>query len=210
MTAHPFVPWPPGEVLVLASVSPRRAELLRAIGLPFEVVAPGDVESEQRVPASSAANGPAGYAEHLAGRKALAVSERLPGRLVLGADTIVIQDHCVLEKPRDVAEAAAMLARLAGCRHDVVTAIALGAAGRLVWVGHERTSVTFLPLSAAAIERYVATAEPMDKAGAYGIQGYGAMMVRRVDGCYFNVMGLPLSMLGCALREHLTGREEIE
>lgn len=208
----PFVPWPDGTApLVLASRSPRRAELLRLSGLPFEVQAPPD-EVEAAVNGSPAAlrEGPDRYAENLARVKAGAVSARLPGRLVLGADTIVILDHEVLEKPVDEADACRTLARLAGRRHEVITAIALcGTAGDGVWVGHERTEVEFLPLGESAIARYVATGEPLDKAGAYGIQGYGAMMVRRVFGCYFNVMGLPLALLGRALREVMTGRQEI-
>ncbi len=206
---HPFVPWPAGEVLVLASASPRRAELLRTAGLPYEVVPAPDVEGSLAAAAADVARAdPARYAEDLAQRKALDVSGRRPRRLVLGADTIVVLGGDVLEKPRDAAEAAAMLGRLSGRRHEVITAIAL-CDGQRVWSGHERTAVTFLPLAAAAIARYVATGEPLDKAGAYGIQGYGAMMIRGVEGCYFNVMGLPLALLGAALREHLTGREEI-
>ena len=209
MTAHPFLPWPPGEVLVLASVSPRRAQLLDAVGLPYEVVPAAGVEGPGNGQGCGAAADQALYAEDLAVRKALTVSGRLPERLVLGADTIVVLEGAILEKPSGGSEAAAMLPRLAGRRHTVITAIALGRAGRAVWRGHERTSVTFLPLSRAAIDRYVATGEPMDKAGAYGIQGFGAMMISGVEGCYFNVMGLPLALLGSALREHLTGRREI-
>jgi len=128
----------------------------------------------------------------------------MPGRLVLGADTIVILAGEVLEKPRDAAEARSMLARLAGRRHTVISAIALCGGEHCPWQGHESTAVTFLPLAADTIARYVATGEPMDKAGAYGIQGFGALMVSGVEGCYFNVMGLPLALLGHALREVLT------
>jgi septum formation protein len=203
MTTSPFVPWPVGETLVLASRSPRRAELLQIAGIPFEVrVADGGVE--ERVAADLAARGtePGRYGETLALVKAQAVASSLPGRLVLGADTVVILGGEILEKPVDEADAVRILARLAGQRHVVITAIAL-LGGRAAWVGHERTTVEFLPLDEAAIRRYVATGEPMDKAGAYGIQGFGAMMVRAVDGCYFNVMGLPLALLGKALREVL-------
>jgi septum formation protein len=209
MTRHPFVPWPDGQILVLASASPRRAELLQAVGLPFEMVPAGDVESAVAATQPAGVSDPARYAEDLARRKALAVGGPLPGRLGLGADTIVLLDGDVLEKPRDRAEAAAMLARLSGRRHVVITAIALVRGDQPVWLGHERTAVDFLPLQPAAIERYVDTGEPMDKAGAYGIQGFGAMMVGAVEGCYFNVMGLPLALLGAALREHLGGRREI-
>jgi septum formation protein len=209
MSGHPFVPWPDDEVLVLASASPRRAELLGAAGLPFDVVPADDVEEPSGDCTLTPGADPAVYARDLAVRKARAVSEQQPDRLVLGADTIVILDDSILEKPRDRVEAAAMLSRLSGRRHTVITAIALCRAGHPVWVGHERTEVTFLAISPAAIDRYVATGEPMDKAGAYGIQGFGAMMVSRVDGCYFNVMGLPLALLGSALREHLTRSKEI-
>lgn len=209
MNGHPFVCWPAGEILVLASASPRRAELLRTAGLPFEVVPAGDVEGDGVGIQAAAGRDPARFAEELAGRKALAVAVGRPGRLVLGADTIVLVDGDILEKPRDRADAAVMLSRLSGRRHVVITAIALVRGDRQVWLGHERTAVDFLALSPAAIARYVETGEPMDKAGAYGIQGYGAMMVGGVEGCYFNVMGLPLALLGAALREHLAGRREI-
>jgi septum formation protein len=200
----PFVPWPAGLVLVLASASPRRAELLRTAGIPFEVrPVPGAEVS------GAAGNGdlrgePGRYALALAAAKAEAVSARLPGHLVLGADTIVILDGEILEKPRDDEDARRILGRLAGRRHIVITAVALrGGAAREGWSGWEETVVEFLPLDDGAIARYVATGEPRDKAGAYGIQGYGALMIRRVEGCYFNVMGLPLALLGRALRELL-------
>jgi septum formation protein len=203
MTTSPFVPWPAGETLVLASRSPRRAELLQIAGIPFEVrVADGGIEEDAAARLASLHGEPGRYGEELALAKAQAVASSLPGRLVLGADTVVIEGGAILEKPLDEADAARILARLAGRRHVVITAIAL-VGGRAPWLGHERTSVEFLPLDEAAIRRYIATGEPLDKAGAYGIQGFGAMMVRAVEGCYFNVMGLPLALLGQALREVL-------
>ncbi len=208
MTSSPFVPWPAGETLVLASRSPRRAELLRVAGIPFEVRPAGDVEGEHAARLASLHDDADRYAEELARLKALAICELMPGRLVLGSDTIVVLDGEVLEKPRDEAEARTMLARLSGRKHTVISAIALCGGLHRAWIGHESTRVEFLPLDADAIARYVATGEPMDKAGAYGIQGYGALMVRGVEGCYFNVMGLPLALLGRALREVLTGAEE--
>ena len=223
MSAHlsPFVDWPAGERLVLASQSPRRAELLALAGLPFEVCPPGGVEAELAAHLASAGATPGDYALALARAKAADVAARRPGALVLGADTIVVVDGDVLEKPRDEADAERLLGRLSGRGHTVITAIALcrrgadpgpGAAGRPPAVdlaAAESTAVEFLPLSAAAIARYVATGEPMDKAGAYGIQGYGALMVRRVEGCYFNVMGLPLARLGQLLGQALAaGRRE--
>jgi septum formation protein len=208
MTISPFVPWPTGETLVLASRSPRRAELLRTAGIPFEIRPAGDVEGEHAARLAALHDDPDRYAEELARLKALAVCELLPGRLVLGADTIVVLAGEVLEKPADQDEACRMLARLSGKRHTVISAIALCGGLHRQWLGHERTEVEFLPLTADTIRRYVDTGEPMDKAGAYGIQGFGALMVRGVAGCYFNVMGLPLALLGQALREILSGPKE--
>lgn len=198
MTTSPFVPLPDGPPLVLASVSPRRAELLAVAGIPFEVRPAGDAEAG--VAARIGRDDPERYVVALALAKAEAVAAGCPGRLVLGADTIVVLDGAVLEKPLSTGEAVRMLDRLQGRRHTVITALALlgGAGGPATCA--ERTAVEFLPLSQASIEGYVTTGEPMDKAGAYGIQGYGAMMVRRIEGCYFNVMGLPLARLGALLR----------
>ena len=134
--------------------------------------------------------------------KAQAVAKKYPDRLVLGSDTIVVLDGDILEKPVDRADAIRLLMRLSGRGHNVITAIALcgGPAGVPGVRRHESTEVEFLELEPAAIERYVASGEPMDKAGAYGIQGLGALMVRGVRGCYFNVMGLPLALLGETMR----------
>jgi septum formation protein len=202
----PFLDWPDDLTLVLASRSPRRAELLKTAGIPFEVILPGPVEEELSGSLVDLHADPAAYARTLAEAKAREVSLRWPGRLVLGADTVVVHRGDILEKPRDRADAVSLLTRLAGQRHTVVSAIALvgGTAGDIGAIAHEETGVEFLPLDAAAIERYVATEEPMDKAGAYGIQGYGALMVRGVEGCYFNVMGLPLARLGELLKGVLT------
>ncbi len=216
----PFVPWPAGRRLVLASQSPRRAELLQLAGLPFVVQPPGEVEAELAAHLVSAGATPEQYALALARAKAGAVAGLRPGELVLGADTIVVVDGDVLEKPRDEVDAARLLGRLAGRRHTVITAIALQAragggggatfARDLDLAAAESTAVEFLPLTPAAIARYIATGEPMDKAGAYGIQGYGALMVRRVEGCYFNVMGLPLARLGQLLRQALAACDALD
>ena len=201
MTVTPFVDLPTDLVLVLASTSPRRAELLKVAGVPFEVVPAGDVEQAAAKTNGSLRDDPARYAVTLATAKATAVARRMPERLVLGADTVVVLDGRILEKPADSWDAARILARLSGRSHLVITALALlGGPACAQWTGHEETAVEFLTLSSEAIARYVATGEPMDKAGAYGIQGYGALMVRRIEGCYFNVMGLPLARLGVALR----------
>lgn len=198
----PFLDWPADLVLVLASRSPRRADLLRTAGIPFEIILPGEVEQEMAESLVDIHTDPALYARTLAEAKARQVAQRWPGRLVLGADTVVVLDGDILEKPRDPADAVRLLTLLSGRRHTVVTAIALvgGAATGAGVSAHEETRVEFLRLDADVIGRYVDTEEPMDKAGAYGIQGYGALMVRGVEGCYFNVMGLPLARLGELLK----------
>ena len=146
---------------------------------------------------------PAPHAERLARAKAAAVAERLgddPGIVVIGADTIVVVDGDILGKPGDEAAAAAMLRRLAGRSHTVCTAVAVAREQHLV-SGVESVDVTFRALSDEDIARYIATGEPMDKAGAYGIQGYGATIVDRIAGDYFAVMGLALGRLVGLLRE---------
>jgi septum formation protein len=174
--------------VILASQSPRRRELLTLVGIPH-VVRPADIDE-----AYLAGEQPAAHAERLAREKAAVVAATEPGALVIGSDTIVVVDGDVLGKPRDEAHAAQMLARLSGRSHVVLTAVAVR------WRGVERSSVeavgvTFHPLTVQDIHAYIATGEPMDKAGAYGIQGYGATIVERVDGDYFAVMGLPLQRL---------------
>jgi septum formation protein len=174
--------------VVLASQSPRRRELLTLVGIAHEV-RPADID-ESYLPGEE----PAAHAERLAREKARVVASTDPDALVIGSDTIVVVDGDVLGKPRDEAHAAEMLARLAGRSHVVMTAVAVD------WRGHIRSSVeevgvTFHPLTREQIAAYIATREPMDKAGAYGIQGYGATIVQRVDGDYFAVMGLPLQRL---------------
>ena len=201
MIISPFVPWPENQTLVLASRSPRRADLLKVAGIPFEVVLAGDVEQQLAARLMAEKTHPVHYAELLADAKARDVSRKLPGRLVLGADTVVILDGAILEKPQDEEDAVRLLSLLSGRRHTVISAVALsGGPAGFGLAAHEKTEVEFLPLTQEAIRKYVATGEPMDKAGAYGIQGFGAMMVKGVNGCYFNVMGLPLARLGALLR----------
>lgn len=175
-----------GVPIVLASTSPRRAQLLALLGLTFEV-APADIDETWR-------NGeaPAAHAERLAREKA-ALRAR-PDALVIGADTIVVIDGAILGKPADAADAAAMLRRLSGREHDVFTAVAL-AHGAQTASGVARTTVRVRALDAPTIAAYVATGEPMDKAGAYGIQGFGAVLVEGIEGDYFTVMGLGLGLL---------------
>ena len=201
----PFLDWPPGLRLVLASRSPRRAELLTVAGIPHEVRPAAEIEEELAAGLTALHDNPAAYAIALAEAKARDVADDLPGRLVLGSDTVVVHEGDILEKPRDEADAVRLLTRLSGNRHNVVSAVSLvgGPAGSAGLSACETTAVAFLPLEPAAIVRYVATGEPMDKAGAYGIQGFGAMMVHRIEGCYFNVMGLPLARLGAMLKEVL-------
>ena len=173
--------------LVLASASPRRRALLAHLGLAFRTE-PADVDESWP---EGLDPGPA--AEEVAGRKAGAI--QAPGALVLAADTVVVLDGIVLGKPRSPEHAAETLRRLSGRTHRVVTGLALHLDGRGV-TSHEQTAVTFAPLSKPEIEAYVATGSPMDKAGAYGIQDdAGALLIERIDGDYFNVVGLPIRRL---------------
>ena len=174
--------------IILASASPRRRDLLTLIGIPHEV-RPADVD-ETLLPGER----PDAHAERLARAKATTLAARAPDALVVGSDTIVVVDGAILGKPRDEAGAADMLRRLAGRRHTVHTAVAVARGGR-VESGVERVDVVFRPLGDADIASYIATGEPMDKAGAYGIQGFGATIVERIEGDYFAVMGLPLGRL---------------
>lgn len=177
--------------LLLASTSPRRRFLLREAGIAFDAVAPRDVAED--VP-------PGEPAEELVVRHALAKARSVAGanrgRLVLGADTVVVLDERVFGKPAEEEEARAMLAQLAGRTHTVYTGLALvdGPSGREL-AEAEATAVTMRPLGDEEIKYYVATGEPLDKAGAYAVQGRGALLVERVDGDYFNVVGLPLYRL---------------
>jgi len=172
--------------IVLASSSPRRQQLLELLGLRPEIV-PTNIDETWR-------NGeaPAVHAERLAREKAAAAAR--DGAAVIGADTIVVIGGEILGKPRDAAEARAMLTRLSGREHEVYTAVAVAHAGAMA-SGVGRTMVRFRVLDDVTIAAYVATGEPMDKAGAYGIQGFGAVLVERIEGDYFTVMGLGLGLL---------------
>jgi septum formation protein len=174
-------------VLVLASKSPRRQQILRDAGIPFVVRVAG--VPEVRRPDES----PSGYVSRLAEAKAFAVP-MLPGEVVLGADTVVVIEDQVLEKPRDAADALRMLGLLSGREHLVITGICLRAESRTI-VDTAATRVRFVPLTRAELEAYVASGEPMDKAGAYAIQGLASKFIDRVEGCYFNVVGLPVSLV---------------
>ena len=174
--------------VILASQSPRRRDLLTLIGIPHEV-RPADID-ETLLPGERAAE----HAERLAREKVAAIAAHEPDALVIGSDTIVVVDNDVLGKPRDVANAHEMLTRLSGRTHTVMTAVAVAYQGRIE-SAVEFVDVTFHTLTAELISAYIATGEPMDKAGAYGIQGHGATNIARVNGDYFAVMGLPLQKL---------------
>lgn len=185
--------------LILASASPRRAEILRGAGIAFEVQA---VLLDE---APRAGELPEDYVRRLALEKARVAAEesRYSGEcLFLGADTVVVAGDEVLGKPASEEDARRMLRRLSASVHEVHTGVALlrrpGATER---VAEEITRVTFAPLSAEEIEGYIRTGEPFDKAGAYAIQGIGGRYVTRIEGCYFNVMGLPLARVWSLLRD---------
>ena len=174
--------------IVLASQSPRRAELIARLGLDFDVQ-PADIDESYR-PGET----PPEHAERLAREKAKVVAATHPHALVVGSDTIVVIDGDVLGKPKDPAQAVEMLLRLSGRDHEVCTGVAVAKDGR-VESGLERVRVRFRRLDRRTAEQYVATGEPMDKAGAYGIQGFGATIVDAVNGDFFAVMGLPINRL---------------
>jgi len=172
--------------LVLASASPRRRDLLAAAGFAFDVD-PAHLD-ESRAPDER----PAAYAERLAREKAATIAARHPGRLVLAADTIVVLGEQVLEKPADALDAARMLAALSGRAHEVLTAVAIQR-GTRVRAQVARTTVWMRAISAAAIDAYIATGEPFDKAGAYAIQGGAGAFVDRIEGDLDTVVGLSMA-----------------
>jgi septum formation protein len=182
--------------LVLASASPRRRELLARAGFEFEV-RPSEIPEFP-----SPGETPEVFARRAAREKALDVAARAePGTLVLGADTVVALGDEILGKPADAAEAGQMMRRLSGRTHRVTTAVCLvRAPDRVEALGEESTAVTFRALSDAEIREYVATGEPFDKAGGYGIQGHAAKFVERVEGDYSNVVGLPVARVAEMLR----------
>ena len=174
--------------IVLASASPRRRELLEKAGVDFTVrVSQAEEHIEPGTPPHEAVM-------QLAMQKAQAVARECPDDLVIGADTVVVLDGEILGKPADEADAARMLRRLSGQTHTVYTGVCLVRAGKTETF-FEQTQVTFYPLTDDEIAAYVATGEPMDKAGAYGIQGRGCTLVREIRGDYFNVVGLPVAAL---------------
>lgn len=180
--------------LILASASPRRRELLAAAGIAFTPVA-ADIDESWR-----GGETPEDHCARLAGEKAVAVSGKNPGALVLGADTIVVIDEQVLGKPQDRADGERMLRALSGRVHTVFTAVALARAGVMLEQFTAATEVTFQPLSEAELAWYLATDEPWDKAGAYAAQGKGAALIARIEGDYFTVVGLPVAQTLRALQ----------
>jgi septum formation protein len=174
-------------VLVLASNSPRRQQILKDAGISFIIRAPNVPEE----PLSG--ESPGGYVRRLAEEKAFAIPIE-SGEIVLAADTVVVVDEQVLEKPRDHADARRMLSLLSGRTHEVLTGICLRSEARKI-VDAATTRVHFLQLTAEEIEDYVRSGEPMDKAGAYAIQGLASKFIDRIEGCYFNVVGLPMALV---------------
>jgi septum formation protein len=184
-------------VLVLASKSPRRQQILRAAGIPFVVRAPDVVE--ERAPSES----PLDYVRRLAEEKAFAVP-LLSGEVILGADTTVVIDDHVLEKPHDTADAARMLGLLSGREHQVITGICLRSDSHKI-VDVVTTRVRFVTLTREELDAYAASGEPMDKAGAYAIQGLASKFIDRIEGEYFNVVGLPVALVYRHWREMSKG-----
>ncbi len=183
------------QVLVLASTSPRRASLLRQLGIAFDVVDPGDAENSESAD-------PITRVRENALKKAEAVSARYPDRIVVAADTIVVLDDRIIEKPKDADDAKCMLRVLGGRIHTVISAVAVVVKERnLCDIQTEETKVCMRRLSEEEIDAYVATGEPMDKAGAYAAQGIGAVIIEGVEGCFYNVVGLPLSLLHYMLKD---------
>src|SRR5688572_18875414 len=175
--------------VILASASPRRAELLRAAGIDFDV-RPADIDEAIRP-----GEAPGDYVSRLAEAKARAVHERDGNQTVLAADTAVVVDGQILAKPMDEADAKRMLRMIGGRTHEVLTAVSIFHPGEIVDTRMDTTTVEFAELSDADIEWYVSSGEPMDKAGAYAVQGLASRFVTRVEGSYSNVVGLPIALV---------------
>lgn len=187
------------QTVILASASPRRRELLELAGIPFEIC-PSDAEE-----LADSYLSPAELVIENASRKALSVSEARPGKTVLGADTVVCINGRILGKPHDRADAADMLRLLSGKTHQVYTGVSV-TDGETILSEAVCTDVTFFPLSDGLIERYLNTGEYRDKAGAYGIQGHGCVLVEKLNGDYFNVMGLPIARVFRILEDFAENR----
>lgn len=187
-----------GEELILASSSPRRAEILRAVDWPFEISVI-DIDESRHEDES-----PVAYVERLAREKAEDAASRFPGRLVLGADTVVLIDEMVLGKPSEMDDARRMLRQLSDRWHEVLTGVALlrrGGENEQTVVAHERTRVRFSPMSDEEINWHAEQGKPLDKAGAYAVQGHAALFIREVQGDYWNIVGLPVQLVYRLARE---------
>ncbi len=196
---HPFLP-PLGRSLVLASRSPRRAQILRDHGLSFEILPTATDETALE------GESPSRHVLRLGTAKAEAAASLRPGAVCLGCDTVVVLDGRILGKPKDERDAESILARLSGREHVVYSSVAFVQAEEgFSQSDFETTRVRMRELSAEEIAAYVATGEPLDKAGAYGIQGYGSMLVEAIGGEYFNVMGLPVQALRRVWRAYVDG-----
>lgn len=191
--------------LILASTSPRRAEILRNAGFDFEVV-PSHLDESLR-PNEAAAD----YVLRLAEEKARAAGQQIARNaahdsiVIIGADTVVVIGNKILGKPSSLEHAREMLRRLSGKAHEVYTGLAVLQGNGIARTAVEKTCVTFELLGEEEIEDYIDSGEPFDKAGAYAIQGRGGKFISRIEGCYFNVMGLPLARLYSLLRETKAG-----
>lgn len=174
------------KMIILASASPRRRELLETAGAEFEICV---ADVDESIPDGTA---PADAAKMTAEKKALAVAESHKNDIVIGADTIVVAGEKILGKPKDKADACAMLTMLSGNVHQVITGVCIACGDKKITF-EQVSSVKFYELTAAEIEAYVETGEPMDKAGAYGIQGRGCVLVEKIEGDYFNIVGLPVA-----------------
>lgn len=183
-----------GKKIVLASQSPRRIALLRSAGLTFEIV-PSNTDEQIGEKVDSIQ-----FVRDMSLKKAQLVWEKVDADLVIGADTIVTMDNEIFGKPKDAAEAAAMLHKLSGRIHHVISGFCLLSRDDKI-VDHEITKVTFYRLSNDEINAYLATKEYSDKAGAYGIQGFASLFVKKIEGCYFNVVGFPLGKFYQCLKE---------
>jgi len=192
---NPFLSHAVQEHLVLASASPRRRDILEQLGFEFEIL-PTSVDEE-----GLRWDDPIRNALILAELKAVDAQAQRPRKTIIAADTVVVKDSKSLGKPADEREAAEMLELLSGGAHEVVTGVALVAPPNIRLIETERTTVVFRTLTAREIGGYIETGEPFDKAGAYAIQGYASIFVKRIEGCYFNVVGLPVPRLFGMFRE---------
>lgn len=176
--------------MILASQSPRRRQILQEAGFSFRTIPPAFDEDQ-----ISADTPEALVAQLAAGKASDVCNQAMPGEAVVGSDTVVVLDGNVLGKPKDAADACHMLQRLSGRAHEVMTGVSIWRDSQEIGGFVEKTAVTFWDLSPARIDAYVASGEPLDKAGAYGIQGYGRLLVKGIEGDFYNVVGLPIARL---------------